>query len=188
MDLAFTRLKNNQPYHFTWNNYFGKIEVIKESDSSQNIGGIKMRLTVYLAGQIHDNWRDVFRQKAADMGLAVECFGPMENHDRSDSIGEDIIGSQPNPILRDEAASQLNNLRTQVLMQKADVVVALFGPKYKQWNTAMDAGIAIALNKPLIIIRDEENHHALKEIANRAQVVVQTMDQALQAIAYILEA
>lgn len=147
-----------------------------------------MRLTVYLAGQIHDNWRSTFREKALAMGLSIDFVGPMENHERSDVIGEAILGTQPNAILHDEAASQLNNLRTQVLMHRSDVVVALFGAKYKQWNTAMDAGIAIALNKPLILIREEENHHALKEIANRAQVVVQTMDQALQALAYIFEA
>lgn len=146
-----------------------------------------MRLTVYLAGQIHDNWRDILREKAAKMSLDIEFVGPMENHDRSDAIGEEILGQQPNKILHDETASQLNNLRTQVLMQRSDVVIALFGQKYKQWNTAMDAGIAIALNKPLILIRDEEHHHALKELANRAQVVVQTIDQALQALAYICE-
>ncbi|MDQ0338910.1 YtoQ family protein [Caldalkalibacillus uzonensis] len=147
-----------------------------------------MRLTVYLAGQIHSPWREEFKQLAEKRNLPLDFVGPMDNHDRSDDIGEEILGPQPNAILKDEAASQINNLRTRVLMNKADVVVAVFGEKYKQWNAAMDAGIAIALNKPLILVRAKELHHALKEIANNAQVVVETPEQAIEALAYIFAA
>ncbi|GGK20151.1 hypothetical protein GCM10010965_11460 [Caldalkalibacillus thermarum] len=147
-----------------------------------------MRLTVYLAGQIHSPWRKEFKQLAEQRKLPVDFVGPMDNHERSDDIGEEILGPQPNAILKDEAASQINNLRTRVLMNKADVVVAVFGEKYKQWNAAMDAGIAIALNKPLILVRAKELHHALKEIANHAQVVVETPEQAIEALAYIFAA
>ncbi|WP_158736546.1 YtoQ family protein [Alteribacillus sp. YIM 98480] len=146
-----------------------------------------MELNVYLAGQIHDDWREEIRQKAEEMELPLHFTAPMENHDRSDNIGEEVIGQQPDKILKDEAASSLNNLRTQILMQKADVVIALFGEKYKQWNTAMDAGTAIALGKPLILIRPQELHHPVKEIANKAQVVVETKEQALQALSYVFE-
>jgi YtoQ family protein len=84
-------------------------------------------------------------------------------------------------------APQINNLRTTVLMNKADIVIALFGDKYKQWNTAMDAASAVQLGKPLILIRPESLHHPLKELSNKAQVVVETVDQALDAITYIFE-
>lgn len=146
-----------------------------------------MRLTVYLAGQIHDGWRDNLRNKAETMKLTIDFVGPMEVHERSDNIGEEIFGQQPNPVLKDEAASAINNLRTKVLLNKADIVVALFGESYKQWNTAVDAGEAVAQGKPLILIRPENLHHALKELSNRAQVVVETEEQALQAIKYIFE-
>ncbi|SDH72604.1 YtoQ family protein [Alteribacillus bidgolensis] len=146
-----------------------------------------MELNVYLAGQIHDDWREEIRQKAEEMELPLHFTAPMENHDRSDNIGEEVIGQQPDKILKDEAASSLNNLRTQILMQKADVVIALFGEKYKQWNTAVDAGTAVALGKPLILIRPQELHHPVKEIANKAQVVVETKEQALQALSYVFE-
>jgi YtoQ family protein len=146
-----------------------------------------MRLTVYLAGQIHDQWRDEIKNAAAEKKLPIDFVGPMENHDRSDDIGEEIVGVQPNPVLKDEAASQVNNLRTQVLMNKADIVIALFGTTYKQWNTAMDASAAITLGKPLILIRPEEMHHPLKELSNKAQVVVEKPMQAVQALAYIFE-
>ncbi|MDA3129761.1 YtoQ family protein [Aliibacillus thermotolerans] len=146
-----------------------------------------MELNVYLAGQIHDDWRDQLRQKAEEMELPLRFFGPMENHDRSDNIGEEILGVQPDNIYKDEAASRFNNLRTQIWMQKADVVIAQFGEKYKQWNTAMDAGAAVALGKPLIVIRPKELHHPVKEIANKANVVVETQDQALQALSYVFD-
>ncbi|RSL32907.1 YtoQ family protein [Salibacterium salarium] len=146
-----------------------------------------MELNVYLAGQIHDDWRKDIRDQAQTMDLPIQFTGPMENHDRSDNIGEEILGEQPDAIFKDEAASQLNNLRTEVLMQKADVVIALFGEKYKQWNSAMDAGSAVAMGKPLILIRPNELHHPTKELANKAQVVVETKEQALQALSYIFE-
>ncbi|GAF15248.1 hypothetical protein JCM19045_4598 [Bacillus sp. JCM 19045] len=109
----------------------------------------------------------------------------MENHEKSDRIGEDIIGEQPNNILKDEAASSINNLRTHIWLKKADIVVALFGEEYKQWNTAMDAAKAIEAGIPVILIRPEKLHHALKELSNKAQVVVETPLQAIQTIEYI---
>lgn len=146
-----------------------------------------MQLNVYLAGQIHDNWREEFRGKAEDKNLPLTFSGPMENHERSDNIGEEILGKQPNSIAKDEAASSFNNLRTQLLMQKSDVVVALFGEQYKQWNTAMDASAALTMQKPLIIIRPKELHHPVKELANKANAVVETPEQALQALAYVFD-
>ncbi|MCP8617156.1 YtoQ family protein [Salirhabdus salicampi] len=144
-----------------------------------------MELTVYLAGQIHDNWREEVKTKARKKGLPLTFVGPQENHDLSDKIGEDILGEQPNALYRDDTASSINNLRTQVLLHKSDVVIALFGEKYKQWNTAMDASMAVSLQKPLILIRPEGLIHPLKELSNRANVTVETVDQALQALEYI---
>ena len=145
-----------------------------------------MELTVYLAGQIHDDWRTQFRKEIERRDLSIRCVGPQEDHALSDSIGENILGEQPNPRWKDEVASQVNNLRTRVLLGKADVVVALFGEKYRQWNTAMDATQAIAAGKPVILVRDPKLHHALKELSERAQLVVETPSQAVAALAYIL--
>ncbi|MDE5415866.1 YtoQ family protein [Alkalihalobacterium chitinilyticum] len=146
-----------------------------------------MKLSVYLAGQIHDNWREEIKNLAQQMDLPIEFTGPMENHERSDNIGEEILGKQQDAIAKDEAASSINNLRTQILLQKADVVIALFGEQYRQWNSAMDAATAIALHKPLILVRPASLHHPLKELANKAQVVCETPEQALKALAYVFE-
>ena len=149
--------------------------------------GIIMELTVYLAGQIHDDWRNEVEKKAKEKNLPLKFVAPQTNHDRSDDVGEDILGEQPGNYYKDDAASSINNLRTQVLMQKSDIVIALFGEKYKQWNTAMDASAAITLNKPTILIRPESLIHPLKELSNKANVTVETIDQALEVIAYIYE-
>lgn len=146
-----------------------------------------MKFVVYLAGQIHDSWREEVKQKAQERNLPLTFVGPQTDHDRSDNIGNEILGKQPGKLYKDDAASDINNFRTQVLMNKADIVIALFGEKYKQWNTAMDASTAIALNKPTIIIRPESLIHPLKELSNKANVTVETIDQALDVISYIFE-
>ncbi|MFS0636690.1 YtoQ family protein [Mesobacillus foraminis] len=146
-----------------------------------------MELTVYLAGEIHSSWRQEIKEKAHSLKLPITFVGPMENHDRSDLIGEEILGKQPGSVFRDEAASSINNLRTEVLLNKSDLVIALFGEKYKQWNTAMDASAALSLGKPLILIRPVELHHPLKELSRKANVTVENVDQAISALSYIFE-
>jgi YtoQ family protein len=146
-----------------------------------------VEITVYLAGEIHSNWRGEIKEKAKALQLPITFVGPMENHGRSDNIGEEILGEQPDAVFKDEAASNINNLRTEVLMQKADLVIALFGEKYKQWNTAMDASAAIAKGKPLILVRPKDLHHPLKELSNKANVTVETVNQAIKSLSYIFE-
>src|SRR5699024_6689644 len=99
-------------------------------------------------------------------------------------MGEDILGNQLSPLYTDDAASDMYNFTMKVMMEKADIVVALFGEEYKQWNTAMDASAAITLGKPTIIIRPEKFIHPLKELSNRANVTVETVEQALDVIKY----
>lgn len=146
-----------------------------------------MELTVYLAGQIHDNWREEVKQMANEKELPLKFVGPQTNHDLSDDIGENILGKQPNNLYKDETASSINNFRTEVLMQKSDVVIALFGDTYRQWNTAMDASTAIALNKPTILVRPTSLIHPLKELSNKANVTVETIEQALEVLEYVFE-
>lgn len=144
-------------------------------------------LTIYLAGEIHSPWRDELRGELEHRKLPVEFVGPRETHDRSDSVGEDILGEQPGARYRDLMGASVNTLRTRVLLRRADLVVAYFGEKYKQWNTAADAGAAVAAGTPLLLVRDAELTHALKELDALAAVTVETLAQAAEAIAYIFE-
>ena len=146
-----------------------------------------MKFVVYLAGQIHDNWREEIETKVNEKKLPFEFVSPQTNHDLSDAIGETVLGEQPGKYYRDEAASAINNFRTEVLMQKADIVIALFGEEYRQWNTEMDASSAINLKKPLIIVRPDKLIHPLKELSNKANVTVSSVDQAVEVLEYIFK-
>lgn len=144
-----------------------------------------MEFTIYLAGQIHDNWREEIEELVKEKELPFNFVSPQTNHDLSDNIGENILGEQPGKYYKDEAASNINNFRTTVLMNKADIVIASFGEDYRQWNTAMDATSAINQDKPLIIIRPESLIHALKELSNKANVTVSTSEQAVEVLEYL---
>lgn len=146
-------------------------------------------LTIYLAGEIHSDWRDRLRAHldALDLPADITFVGPQEVHDRSDDVGEDILGEQPNQRYRDLLGGQVNTLRRRVQMARADLCVSYFGPKYRQWNTAADTGAASAMEIPVILVRDMEHLHALKDLDAFAAVTVETLEQAAEAIAYIFE-
>lgn len=145
------------------------------------------QITIYLAGEIHSDWRSELEREVAGKGVAARFVSPQTAHDRSDSVGEDILGEQPGPRYRDLMGAGVNTLRARVLMRRADLVVAYFGEKYKQWNTAADAGAAVASGIPLLLVRDPGLTHALKEIDSMASATVETLEQAAQVIAYIFE-
>jgi len=144
-------------------------------------------IIIYAAGEIHSAWRDELRRHLDALGVTAELVGPQEAHGRSDSVGEDLLGEQPGVRYRDLMGARVNTLRTRVLMQRADLCVAYFGHQYKQWNTASDAGAAIADGLPLVLVRDGELVHALKELDALATLTVETLEQAAGAIAYIFE-
>jgi YtoQ family protein len=144
-------------------------------------------ITIYTAGEIHSDWRDRFESALKAAGVTATLVGPNAEHDRSDSVGEDILGEQPSPRYRDLMGARVNTLRTRVLLRRADLVVAYFGDKYRQWNTATDAGAALGAGLPLILVRDEALIHALKELDALATVTVETLEQAAEAVAYISE-
>ncbi len=146
-------------------------------------------LTIYLAGEIHSDWRDRLRSHVDFLGIDahIEYVGPQEEHGRSDDVGEAILGEQPGPHYRDLMGGMINNLRRRVQMNRADLVVAYFGTEYKQWNTAADAGAATAMDLPLILVRDPQHSHALKDLEAFAAVTVDTLEQAAEVVAYIFE-
>jgi len=144
-------------------------------------------IVIYAAGEIHSDWRDQLRAHLEKLEIEADIVGPQEVHDRSDSVGEDVLGQQPAPRYRDLMGARVNALRTRVLMQRSEMCVAYFGPKYRQWNTAADAASAVANGLPLILVRAEDHVHALKEMDALATLTVETLEQAAQAIAYIFE-
>ncbi|MDB3878797.1 YtoQ family protein [Amylibacter sp.] len=143
-----------------------------------------MKLKVYLAGEIHTNWREeiISGCKALD----VEFTSPVTDHGSSDDCGVIIMGSEENKFWHDTKSAKLNAIRTRKAIDDADIVVVRFGEKYKQWNAAFDAGQAYALGKSLIIMHQGEHQHPLKEVDAAALAVVETPTQVSQILEYVL--
>ena len=143
--------------------------------------------TVYLSGEIHTDWRDTIEAGIKAAGLPVALTGPVTDHAASDDCGAAIMGAEPDKFWHDNKGAKLNAIRTRTMIEKADIVVVRFGEKYRQWNAAFDAGFAAALGKPLIVMHGSDHQHALKEVDAAALAVVETPDQIVQILKYVID-
>jgi YtoQ family protein len=141
---------------------------------------------VYLAGEIHSEWRDRIAAGVREAGLPVTLLAPVTDHGASDDVGVDILGAESDKFWHDHKGAGVNAVRTQTLLQRADVVVVRFGEKYKQWNAAFDAGFAAALGKPLVTLHPPEHDHALKEIDRVAMATARDPEQVVEILRYAI--
>ena len=146
-----------------------------------------MKLTVYLSGEIHTDWRDEVAAACAKQNLDIMFLGPVTDHAVSDDCGVEIMGAEPNKFWHDHKGAKINAIRTRKAIADADVVVVRFGEKYKQWNAAFDAGYASALGKSLIIMHGAEHQHALKEVDAAALAVVETPAEIVRILQYVID-
>lgn len=144
-----------------------------------------MSFYVYLSGEIHTNWRDEIQAGAEKLGLDIVFTAPVTDHDASDAAG-DMLGAEDNNFWRDHKSAKVNAIRTQTLIEQADLVVVRFGDKYKQWNAAFDAGYCAALDKPYITLHAEDIVHPLKEVDANAKAWATTTEQVVEILSYIL--
>lgn len=145
-----------------------------------------MKLSVYLSGEIHTDWRETIQQGVKEAGLDIELTAPNTCHADSDDCGDKILGAEQSNFWKDHKASKINGLRTRKLIADADVVVVRFGDKYKQWNAAFDAGYAAALGKSLIVMHGPDIVHPLKEVDAAAQAVCETPEQVVDILRYVM--
>ncbi len=143
-------------------------------------------LNIYLAGEIHSDWRDEIIQLTKKNDLNVNFSSPVTDHDASDNCGVEILGNEETQFWKDNKGAKLNAIRTRKEIENSDIVIVKFGEKYKQWNAAFDAGFAAALNKSLIIIHSDEHQHALKEVDAAALAVVKNNDQVVKILNYVI--
>jgi YtoQ family protein len=141
---------------------------------------------VYLAGEIHSDWRDRIADGIRQAGLPVTLLSPVTDHGASDDVGVDILGAESDKFWHDHKGAGVNAVRTQTLLQRADVVVVRFGEKYKQWNAAFDAGYAAALGKPVVTLHPPEHDHALKEIDRAAMATAREPEQVVEILSYAI--
>lgn len=144
-----------------------------------------MALNIYLSGEIHTDWRQQII--AACAAMDVQFFSPVTDHEASDDCGIEILGREDQKFWHDHKGAKINAIRTRKAIADADIVVVRFGDKYKQWNAAFDAGYAAALGKSLIVMHAADHQHALKEVDAAALAVVETIDQIVAILRYVLE-
>ncbi len=143
--------------------------------------------SVYLSGEIHTQWRHEIADGIERSGLPVRLTAPVTDHAASDDCGANILGTESEPFWKDRKSAGVNAIRSQTLIRRADVVVVRFGPKYRQWNAAFDAGFAAAIGKPLVTLHDAELDHALKEIDAAACATARDPDQVVNILHYITD-
>ena len=146
-----------------------------------------MPWNVYLAGEIHSDWRERIADGAEQAGLDVTFTSPVTDHGASDDVGVAILGEESEGFWKDHKGAGVNAIRTQTLIRQADIVVVRFGDKYRQWNAAFDAGYAAALGKPIVTLHDEEFDHALKEVDRGALATARTSEQVVDVLRYVIE-
>ena len=143
-------------------------------------------MNIYLSGEIHTDWRERIIEGCGNKKLSVTFSSPVTDHESSDMCGVRILGDEDKAFWQDRKGASINAIRTQNLISKADVVVVRFGPKYRQWNAAFDAGFASALGKAVITLHDEDTDHALKEVDAAAKATAQTPEQVVEILEYVL--
>ena len=145
------------------------------------------RWTVYLSGEIHTDWREQIIRGCEKAGLDIEFVSPVTNHEASDAAG-DHLEQTGTPFWRDHTSSKVNRIRTQNMIQQADIAVIRFGDKYKQWNAAFDAGYCAGTDTPYITLHDESIIHPLKEVDAAAMAWAQTPEQVVETLRYVIQA
>lgn len=141
---------------------------------------------VYLAGEIHSDWREQIISAAAEAGLPVAFSGPVTDHAASDDAGTGTLGPEAEKFWADQMGAGVNSIRTQTLIRDADIVVVRFGDKYRQWNAAFDAGFAAALGTPVITLHDGDLDHALKEVDRAAAATAREAGQVADVLRYVI--
>ena len=144
-------------------------------------------LKVYLAGEIHTNWREEIIDNCKKQNLQIEFTSPVTDHPSSDDCGVEILGAEEKNFWKDRKGAIINSIRTKKSINDCDVIIVKFGEKYKQWNAAFDAGYASALNKSIIVIHNEDHQHALKEVDASAVAVAKDQQQVVRILKYVLD-
>ncbi len=141
---------------------------------------------LYLSGEIHTNWREEIENMCKLKNLPVICNSPNTIHEDSDDCGVNILGKEQDKFWHDHKGASINAIRNSTLIKNADIIVVKFGEQYRQWNAAFDAGIAKALDKPIITLHEDKLNHALKEINQASSASCRTVDQVVKILSYLI--
>ena len=141
---------------------------------------------IYLSGEIHTNWRDEIKDLCSYQGLPIIINSPNTKHEDSDDCGVNILGHESDKFWHDHKGASINSIRNSTLIKNADILIVKFGDQYRQWNAAFDAGIAKALDKPIITLHENNLNHALKEINQASVASCRSVNQVVQILSYVI--
>ena len=113
-------------------------------------------------------------------------MSPVSDHDLSDRIAIDIFGDETDAFWEDHKSAKINAIRTRTMIDKSDVVVAKFGEDFRQWNTALDIGYALAKGKSIIVLHPRSLGHPLKEVDATAMAVAETTEEVAKILQHIV--
>ena len=84
-------------------------------------------LKVYLAGEIHTNWREEIIENCKKENLDIQFLSPVTDHPSSDDCGVEILGAEEKNFWKDRKGANINSIRTKKSIKDSDVVVVKFG-------------------------------------------------------------
>ena len=58
-------------------------------------------LNIYLAGEIHSNWREEIISLSKSKKLELNFMSPVTDHDASDNCGVEILGNEEQQFWKD---------------------------------------------------------------------------------------
>ncbi|SMF48188.1 YtoQ family protein [Alteromonadaceae bacterium Bs31] len=140
---------------------------------------------VYLSGEIHSDWRTQIMQQSQELDLPINFSSAVIDHQASDAAG-DMLGEESNAYWRDHKSAKVNAIRTRKLLSECDLAIIRFGPQYKQWNAAFEAGYCCALDIPYITLHDEPLVHPLKEVDAGALAWGKSVNEVLAVLQYVV--
>ena len=144
-----------------------------------------VELTVYLAGDLHTEWRDRIADGVDEHDLPVDLTGPVTDQAAAEDCGSTLLGHEDNPFWKSHKGAKLNAIRTRTLIGEADLIVIRFGDDGRPWTAAFEAGYAAALGTPYIVVHAREHAAALKEVDAAALAVCETPEQVVAILRYV---
>lgn len=144
-----------------------------------------MSWQVYLAGEIHSDWREKVSLLCHDYHLPIHFVSPNTEPSVCEGARVAALAPENKKFWYDFKSARLNQARNRVLLEKSDIVLVRFGEHYRQWNSAFDAGYAVAHGKPLVSWHDASLNDALKDIDAAATAVANEVTQVVTALKFI---
>jgi YtoQ family protein len=87
-------------------------------------------LSVYLAGEIHINWKEEIIQLCEKEKLDVKFTSPVTDHEAPDNCGVEILGAEEKNFWKYRKRVNINSIRSKKSIQDSDVIIFKFGEKF----------------------------------------------------------